>query len=122
MQHQSHCVSGLTRRSFLASAGMGVAGVALEASRQRDRVASAAEDAGADWGPPDGRPHSSPKAKQVIWMMMRGGFSHLETFDPKPELTIHAGKTLGESPHKSVLESPLLKNVREQVANNIIDK
>ena len=55
--------------------------------------------------------------------MMRGGVSHLESFDPKPELTKHAGKTINESPHKqAVFGSPFLKNVREQVANNIIDK
>jgi len=122
MHDHSHCVPGLTRRSFLASACMGLASVAMEASLQRDRVAGAADEADSGWVPPDGRPHRAPRAKQVIWMMMRGGFSHLETFDPKPELTIHAGKTLGESPHKYVLESSFLKNVREQVANNIIDK
>lgn len=122
MHDHSNCVSGLTRRSFLASAGMGLTSVAMQASLLQNRVFGVTEEVGLDWAPPDGRPHRSPKAKQVIYMMMRGGFSHLETFDPKPELTIHAGKTLGESPHKSVLESPFLKNVREQVANNIIDK
>jgi Protein of unknown function (DUF1501) len=55
--------------------------------------------------------------------MMRGGVSHLESFDPKPALDHFAGKSIGESPYKStVFESPYLKNVREQVANNIIDK
>jgi hypothetical protein len=101
---------------------MGLAGVALKAMLARDGIALAADEADRGWVPPDGRPHRAPRAKQVIWMMMRGGFSHLETFDPKSELTVHAGKTLGQSPHQSVLESPFLKNVREQVANNIIDK
>ena len=72
---------------------------------------------------PDGQPHFPPRAKRVIWLMMRGGVSHLESFDPKPELTKHAGKTINESRHKAtVFDSPYLKNVREQVANNIIDK
>ena len=48
--------------------------------------------------PPDGRPHFPPRAKRVIWLMMRGGVSHLESFDPKPELTRHAGKTIDETP------------------------
>jgi hypothetical protein len=122
MQNHSLCCPGQSRRSFLSSAGMGLAGVAFQVLLARDRTARAAEDASPDWVPPDGRPHRAPRAKQVIWMMMRGGFSHLESFDPKPELTVHAGKTLAESPHKGVLESPYLKNVREQVANNIIDK
>ena len=30
--------------------------------------------------------HHAPKAKRVIWLTMAGGPSHLETFDPKPEL------------------------------------
>jgi hypothetical protein len=122
MHDHSLCGCGLSRRSFLSSTGMGLASVAFHALLASESTARAAEDAGLNWAPPDGRPHKTPRARQVIWMMMRGGFSHLETFDPKPELTVHTGKTLGESPYKQVLESPYLKNVREQVANNIIDK
>ncbi|MCY2963221.1 MAG: DUF1501 domain-containing protein [Planctomycetota bacterium] len=114
----------LSRRGLFAGAGLGLAGIALQSLLVRDGLLANEPDSGeeADWSPPDGRPHRAPQAKQVILLMMRGGFSHLETFDPKPELTAHAGKTLGESPYKGVLESPYLKNVREQVANNIIDK
>ena len=43
--------------------------------------------------PPDGRPHFAPKAKSVIWLFMIGGTSHVESFDPKPELTKYGGKT-----------------------------
>ena len=43
--------------------------------------------------PPDGRPHFAPKAKNVIWLFMIGGTSHLESFDPKPALNKYAGKT-----------------------------
>jgi hypothetical protein len=114
--------SSLPRRPFLSSAGMGLASVACQALLQRNGVVQGAEVDQTGWSPPDGRPHKVPKAKQVIWLMMRGGFSHLESFDPKPELDKHAGKTLGESPHKYVLQSPFLRNVREQVADNIIDK
>ena len=31
-------------------------------------------------------PHHAPKAKSVIWLFMEGGPSHLDLFDPKPEL------------------------------------
>ena len=110
-----------TRRGFLADAGMGFVGLALGAMLHRDGVVRADDVPG--WSPPDGKPHFPPRAKRVIWLMMRGGVSHLESFDPKPELTKHAGKTINESPHKqAVFGSPFLKNVREQVANNIIDK
>ena len=120
MPEHSDCCSGVSRRSFLHNAGIGFAALAIEAALARTETK--AGDADHEWTPPDGRPYRAPRAKQVIWLMMRGGVSHLESFDPKPELTVHAGKTLAESPHKSVLESPFLKNVREQVANNIIDK
>jgi hypothetical protein len=95
--------------------GMGFVSLALGAMLQRDGVARA------DAAPPaDGRPHFPPRAKRVIWLMMRGGVSHLESFDPKPEVTKHAGKTIGQTPFRGALASPYLKNVREQVADNVI--
>ncbi len=38
-------------------------------------------------------PHFPPKAKRVIFLYMSGGFSHVETFDPKPKLLADRGKT-----------------------------
>ena len=32
------------------------------------------------------KPHSAPKAKNVIFLFMPGGVSHMESFDPKPKL------------------------------------
>jgi len=94
---------------------MGFVGMSLGAMLYNEGVVRA------DTGSLDS--HSMPpRAKRVIWLMMRGGVSHLESFDPKPELNKHAGKTIAESSYKAVLESPYVKNVREQVANNIIDK
>jgi hypothetical protein len=48
---------------------------------------------------PDGKPHFPPKAKNVIWLFMNGGVSHMESFDPKPMLTKYAGKTIAETPY-----------------------
>ncbi|MCE2695841.1 MAG: DUF1501 domain-containing protein, partial [Verrucomicrobiaceae bacterium] len=39
------------------------------------------------WQPPSGLPVMPQKAKRVIWLFMRGGVSHMESFDPKPMLT-----------------------------------
>jgi hypothetical protein len=115
------CCAGSPRRSFLSDLGMGFVGLALGAMLHRDGIARAGTPAG--WAPPDGKPHHPPRATRVIWLMMRGGVSHLESFDPKPEIDRHAGKTINDSPYKAaVFASPHLKNVREQVANNIIDK
>ena len=38
------------------------------------------------------QPHFAPKAKHVIFLFMNGGPSHVDTFDPKPELKTQEGK------------------------------
>ena len=43
---------------------------------------------------------------------MNGGVSHMETFDPKPELTKFAGKTIAETPYKDVQNPEKLKLAR----------
>src|SRR3954462_9248833 len=105
------------RRTFLSDLGMGFTGLVLGAMLHRDGVAQAtnpAADGNKLWTPPDGKPHFAPKAKSVIWLFMVGGTSHVESFDPKPALNTYAGKTIGESPFKTVLDSPhLKKNLRE---------
>ena len=107
------------RRTFLADCGMGFTGLALGAMLERDGVVRAEPAADGDALPAfshaDGRPHFAPKARSVIWLFMQGGTSHMESFDPKPALTTHAGKTIDESPFKSdVLDSPYYrKNVRD---------
>ena len=35
--------------------------------------------------------HYAPKAKRVIFLFMNGGPSHVDTFDPKPDLSKHDG-------------------------------
>src|ERR1700682_1825802 len=112
--------SGVSRRTFLSDVGMGFTGLALGAMLARDGILKA--DAVGPWQPPDGQPHFAPRAKKVIWLMMRGGVSHVESFDPKPALNQHAGKTLAETPYKALLESPYFKNVREVVLNNIVKR
>ena len=37
-------------------------------------------------------PHFAPKAKSVISLFMNGGTSHVDTFDPKPELAKRNGE------------------------------
>ncbi len=57
------------------------------------------------------------KAKRVIWLFMIGGVSHVESFDPKPEINKYAGRSIGDTPHAHTLENPLVKkNLREFVA------
>ena len=107
----------LPRRQFLAHTGLGFSSLALGAMLAREDAARATT--GEIWSPPTGRPHAAPKAKSVIWLFMRGGVSHLESFDPKPEIDKYAGKTIAETPHKAVQNSPWLKaNQRVVVVND----
>ncbi len=102
----------MNRRTFLADFGLGFTGLALGAMLLRDGVARG--------DVPDGKPHFSPRAKSVIWIFLSGGYSHLETFDPKPDLTKYAGKTFAETPHPDPLKSPLHdKRSRSVVADSI---
>jgi Protein of unknown function (DUF1501) len=103
----------LSRRSFLGHFGTSFTGLALAAMLHRDGYASPA-----GWRPPDGKPHFSPKAKSVIWLFMNGGVSHLETFDPKPELDKYGGKSIAETPHKDVQNPDKLKLARVVVIND----
>jgi Protein of unknown function (DUF1501) len=105
------------RRAFLADVGMGFTGLALGAMLHRDGIA--AESPHKTWSPPTGQPHFAPKAKSVIWLFMVGGASHMETFDPKPELTRYAGVKISETPYKETLKRKFLEeNLRVVVPND----
>ena len=88
----------IPRRCFLGSLGHGLGSLALAATLAEDGRGARPED----WLPPDGKPRFRPKAKSVIWLFMRGGVSHMESFDPKPALNGLAGKSIGETRFKSV--------------------
>ncbi len=94
-----------TRRAFLADFGMGFTGLAMGAMLHRDGILKA--DAAPGWSPPSGFPVHTPRTKSIIWIFLSGGYSHLETFDPKPALTKYAGKTFDDTPFPNPLKSPL---------------
>ena len=97
------------RRAFLADLGMGFTGLALGAMLHRDGFGNQS----AGWSPPNGQPHFAPKVKSVIWLFMIGGVSHLESFDPKPQLNKYAGKSIADTPHKALLDKKFYdENVR----------
>jgi hypothetical protein len=49
-------------------------------------------------GPLDPKPpHFPPRAKRVVFLFLNGGPSHVDTFDPKPALSRHDGKSAPES-------------------------
>ena len=90
----------------------GLGSIAVTAMLARDLHA---EDG---WKPPSGLPMMPQRAKRVIWLFMRGGVSHMESFDPKPMINRFAGKSIGETPFKSVQDPEKLKKVRVVVVND----
>ena len=50
-------------------------------------------------------PHFTPKAKRVIFLFMTGGVSHVDTFDPKPKLTLDVGKEV-KLDHPEIKDRP----------------
>jgi len=61
--------------------------------------------------------HFAPRAKQVIYLFMHGGPSHVDLFDPKPDLVRYAGQPLPDSfgqvmTRRKVAANPLLPPVR----------
>lgn len=50
-------------------------------------------------------PHFPAKAKNVIFLFMTGGVSHVDTFDPKPELSKQHGKEI-KADHPEIKDRP----------------
>ena len=70
-----------TRRHFLQQTSSGIGWLAFSALAQ------------AKGGLASKTPHFSARAKRVIFLTMRGGPSHVDLFDYKPELIARNGKT-----------------------------
>ena len=96
--------SRFSRRHFLNSscasfAGFGVLGL-------RARLQSAAVAGELRSVAPSG-PHFPAKAKRLIKIFLTGGFSHVDTFDPKPALLRDRGKVVEGAHLRGVAKQPL---------------
>lgn len=90
---------GRTRREFLWQAGAGFTGLGLTALLDKDGFLGSqavAADGVTEWKNPLAakEPHFVPKAKNVIFLYMYGGPSHIDTFDYKPDMYGMDGKTV----------------------------
>ncbi len=91
-----------TRRDFLYGLGASIGAVAFsqllaDESRSTDGTKSLLS-------PKPG--HFAAKAKRCIFLMMEGGPSHIDTFDPKPKLEeMHLQEFVREGERKSAMES-----------------
>ncbi len=100
----SHCKrfrpSALSRRDMLRTTSLGIGGVALHALLN-DKAYGGLDDDGIDRSvvldPLKVRkPHFKATAKNVIFLYMDGGVSHVDSFDPKPMLDKHNGEDPGK--------------------------
>jgi len=91
----------LDRRTFLQRAGCGFGLVALTSMLERDGLLLAgagADPATTSLNPLAPKaPHFPAKARSVIFLFMSGGPSHVDLFDPKPDLVRLAGQPIPES-------------------------
>jgi hypothetical protein len=93
----------LNRRDFIYSMGASLGSIALT-SMLPSNVSGATANTKGPLTVKD--PHHAAKAKNVIFMMMEGGPSHIDTFDPKPQLNnIHLQKFTRGGENKSAMES-----------------
>jgi hypothetical protein len=86
-----------SRREFLQRAGGGFGALAFSYLLGLDGFAARAEGAASSNPMLPKAPHFPSKAKSVIWLFMEGGPSHIDLFDPKPELQRLAGQPMPES-------------------------
>ncbi|MEQ9070199.1 MAG: DUF1501 domain-containing protein, partial [Gimesia chilikensis] len=89
IQHPAHPIA---RRWFLQQCGVGVGAIATAQLLQEsgDLLANSTSAPQDPLAPRE--PHHSSKAKNIIFLFMGGGPSHLELFDDKPVLSKFDGK------------------------------
>jgi hypothetical protein len=97
-----------TRREFLYGLGASIGSVAFSSLL-------AAEEKKNPLAPHPG--HFPARAKNCIFLMMEGGPSHIDTFDPKPKLAeLHLQEFVREGQQKSAMESGRRYYVRSPFA------
>ena len=90
-------IESLKRRTFLRRIGVGVGAAALQSLMLGDGPKALAREISAARGGRVDLPHHPPRVKNVIFLCMAGGPSHLETFDFKPQLDALDGQPMPES-------------------------
>ena len=81
-----------TRRQMLERSALGFGSLALASLLSDEQAAAARRVAENPLAPRE--PHFPARAKRVIFLFMKGGPSHIDTFDYKPQLQKDDGKPL----------------------------
>src|SRR5439155_18450585 len=93
----------LARRQFFTSSASGLGALALLSLLQKDGLLAAATSSDQLVDPLAPKsPHFAPKAKNCIFFLPEGAPSHIDLFDPKPNLNDLHGQKLPESMTASV--------------------
>jgi Protein of unknown function (DUF1501) len=82
----------LGRREVFQRVGTGLTGIALASLLADDEPRGGARASGDTAH--DQQPHATPRARAVIQLFQHGGPSHMDLFDPKPELVKRDGQPM----------------------------
>ncbi len=88
MSYIDHMNTPCNRRSMLRKSATGFGYLALSAMLQQEQATAASQN------PTESPFHTTPHAKRVIFLFMKGGPSHVDTFDYKPQLQKDDGKAV----------------------------
>lgn len=105
-----------TRRELMIRAGGGFLSIALAGLTAQQARSNQPHDVSASNNSLWFRPEQA-RVKRVVWLFMHGGPSHVDLFDPKPQLTRLAGQSLPPSfgevmTRRKVAQNPLLGPVK----------
>ena len=97
--------TSLPRRQFLRCCGSALTASGLGLY---SKLSLAAElNGGGPLAPTLPASHFTPKAKQLIFVFLTGGVSHLDTFDPKPKLNADHNKSISSAGLRADESKPL---------------
>lgn len=100
-----------TRRRFLQQCTTGMGALALSSLLNPKLLGAAPATKAATPSATTGL-HFAPKAKNIIYLFQSGGPSHLDLFDPKPELKKRDGQQVPEELVKNIRLAQIGKNAK----------
>lgn len=106
-----HLPLGASRRDFLSRVGAGFGSLALAYLLEDQAVLAKTVETTGSSLLASKAPHHPAKAKSVIWLFMEGGPSHIDLFDPKPELDKLAGQPMPVSFGRPITSAGTVNNM-----------
>ena len=104
-----------SRRHFLAANAMGIGGVALAWLLRQEGLLAETSKPALEKLVHDLKPkpaHRAPRAKAMISLWMQGGPSHIDLFDPKPQMAKWDGQSF---PGKFEADMLMVNNITDKV-------